>query len=124
MRVWVCLVLIVGAFAAPAHAADTAYDSCMNKAVSTRDMQECQKAALAAIDVRLNAAYRKAMAALPADQQEKLRTSERLWIGFREADCQTFYGKETGTMATIQGGACMMDRAEQRILNLAEFSQN
>ncbi len=94
----------------------------MNVAVTTGDMKACQTAGLAEADARLNAAYRKAMDALPVDQQEKLRKSERLWITFRDADCGAFYGKDTGTMASIQGGACMLDRSEQRIQNLAEFS--
>lgn len=101
--------------------AETKYGACMTVAVSTVEMQACQKAGLAEADVRLNAAYRKAIDALPADQQERLRKSERLWITFRDADCAAFYGNDTGTMAGIQAGGCMIDRSEQRIANLSEF---
>ena len=116
---WLLIVLVFGASVAQAQ---TKYGACMNVAVTTVDMQACQTAGLADADARLNAAYRKAMDALPADQQEKLRKSERLWITFRDADCGAFAGKDTGTMASVQGGACMIDRSEQRIQNLAEFS--
>jgi uncharacterized protein YecT (DUF1311 family) len=115
-------LLIVLVFGACGAQAQTNYRACMNVAVTTGDMKACQTAGLAEADAWLNAAYRKAMDALPVDQQEKLRKSERLWITFRDADCGAFYGKDTGTMASIQGGACMLDRSEQRIQNLAEFS--
>jgi uncharacterized protein YecT (DUF1311 family) len=116
------LLFIVLVFGASGAQAQTKYGACMNVAVTTVDMKACQTAGLAESDARLNAAYRKAMDALPVDQQEKLRKSERLWITFRDADCGAFYGRDTGTMASIQGGACMLDRSEQRIQNLAEFS--
>lgn len=112
----------VVAFTAGGAHAESKYDACMNGASSTVAMQDCQMAALAEVDTRLNAAYRKAIDALPVDQQEKLRKSERLWITFRDADCGVFYGNDTGTMATIQGGGCMIERSEQRIQNLAAFS--
>ncbi len=116
------LVLIAGsASAQPAKL--SAYDACMSKAQSTVAMQDCQKAGLAAADARLNAVYRKILALLPADQQEKLRKSERAWIAFRDADCDVYIGKETGTMASIDVGACVIARTGERVVTLGGFMQ-
>ena len=104
--------------AAPAHAQ---MEKCFKSAVSTAEMRACQQLGLAEVDARLNAAYRRAMAALAPDRQEKLRRSERAWITFRDLDCDVHVGADTGTLATIEVGSCLIDRREQRIRDLAEF---
>jgi len=112
------------AFATPAHAgnaAKTIYDACMAKAASTRDMSMCQSAEVARLDGRLAGVLAKALAALPADQSAKLRASQRLWVTFRQSDCDVFYGNETGTIATINGGDCMISRTKDRIVDLQAF---
>jgi uncharacterized protein YecT (DUF1311 family) len=98
-----------------------AYAACMAKANSTLDMQQCQTAGLAQANARLEVAYAKALAALPADQQAKLQQAEAQWFTFRRSDCGVFYGNETGTLATVQGGSCMIDRTEDRVKNLQDF---
>lgn len=98
-----------------------AYVACMSRANSTRDMQDCQTKGLAEANAQLAVAYAKARAALPADQQAKLRVAESRWVAFRISDCQVFYGNQTGTLATVQGGSCMIDRTEDRIKNLRGF---
>lgn len=96
-------------------------DACLKTAVSTMEMVDCQNAEMARLDALLNAAYAKAMANLPADQQAKLRTAERNWIVFRQSDCEVFYGETTGTIAHIQGGECMIDRTRKRIEDLRKI---
>jgi uncharacterized protein YecT (DUF1311 family) len=52
---------------------------------STYEIVECQKAELAALDKRLNAAYRQALQdAQSAKQREQLRAAQRLWLKYRE----------------------------------------
>jgi uncharacterized protein YecT (DUF1311 family) len=101
--------------------AKSAYDACMAKAVSTADMSMCQTAEVHRLDARLAAVLAKAIAALPADQAAKLRGSQRLWLRFRQSDCQVFYGNATGTIATIDGGDCMISRTNDRIKDLQAF---
>jgi uncharacterized protein YecT (DUF1311 family) len=93
----------------------------MAKAVSTYDMSACQSAEVVRLNGRLAAVLAKALAALPADQSKKLRTSQRLWVTFRQSDCEVFYGNETGTIATINGGDCMISRTKDRIADLKAF---
>jgi uncharacterized protein YecT (DUF1311 family) len=97
------------------------YASCMAKASSTSSMQACQAAGLKDANARLAVAYAKALGALPADQQAKLRDAQQRWSAFRSSDCRVFYGKQTGTLANIEGGGCMIERAEDRIKNLRGF---
>lgn len=99
----------------------TIYDACMAKAVSTYDMSVCQSAEVHRLDGRVAAVLAKVLAALPADRGAKLRASQRLWVTFRQRDCDVFYGNETGTIATINGGDCMISRAKDRIADLQAF---
>jgi uncharacterized protein YecT (DUF1311 family) len=96
----------------------------MKKAESTRDMQACQTAGLADANARLGTAYAATLAKLPADQRAKLRKSEALWTNFRKTDCDVFYGDQTGTIATVQGGSCMIERTERRIEDMHDFLLN
>jgi uncharacterized protein YecT (DUF1311 family) len=98
------------------------YSACMNRAQSTRDMQECQTEGLVDANARLATAYAATLAKLPADRQAKLRKAQALWTLFRNADCQVFYGAQSGTMATIRGGACVLERTERRIEDMHDFS--
>ena len=98
-----------------------AYAACMARAGTTADMRSCQRAGLSDAGARLTAAYAKALAALPADQQTKLREAERRWLAFRSSDCGVFFGNRTGTIAPVQSGGCMIDRTETRIKNLQEL---
>lgn len=120
----VALAISFVTLATPARAATTAkttYDACMAKAVSTADMSTCQTAEVHRLDARLAAVLAKVLATLPADQAAKLRASQRLWVTFRQSDCGVFYGNETGTIATIDGGDCVISRTNDRIKDLQAF---
>ncbi|MDP4022772.1 lysozyme inhibitor LprI family protein [Methylobacterium sp. NEAU 140] len=117
------LVLGLVVAAAPSRAGDEGYRSCMARSASTYASVQCQTAELARVEAELNATYRTVLSALPQDQQEKLRAAERLWVAFRQSDCDVFYGQQTGTIASIQGGDCMIARARQRIRDLKVFTE-
>lgn len=123
------LALIITGFCSAAYAQDTGpaaarYQACMQQASSTAAMQACQRTGLADADKRLNEVYAKTMAALPADRRAKLRTAERTWITFRQQDCNVWTGSDTGTMATVSTGSCMIDRTEARIAELQSLVQH
>ena len=125
-RVWVFGVMM--GFIAPAFAQERsdgspAFAACLAKAQTTVDIVTCQTEEMKLQDRALNAAYKKAMAALPADQQAKLREAQRAWLTFRQLDCAVFYGKETGTMASIQAGGCMVTQTARRVADLEAFGE-
>ena len=107
----------------PATESTATLSTCSAHANTTYAMVECNKTELARVDARLATAYAKTLAALPSDQQTKLKQSEQMWVAFRKADCGVFYGTSTGTIASVQGGACMISRANRRIADLAEFTE-
>lgn len=122
--------LITTAFAAclplGAHAQETmspAYSACINRAQSTLDMVTCMNAEMDVQDKALNANYQSALAMFPPDQQTKLRKAQRIWLDFRKADCDVFYGKETGTMASIEAGQCMLQHTAKRAEELKRLAE-
>ena len=104
-----------------ARADDASSEACRSKAANTMAIEDCQRAELAQAEARLNTAYGRAMAALPADQKAKLLEAERRWVAFRAADCDAYYGQDTGTIAGIEAGDCMIQHAKDRIRDLATF---
>lgn len=95
-----------------------AYNGCMAKAQTTADMVGCMDVEMALQDKALNMVYQQALAALPIDQRQKLRAAQRIWLDFRQKDCDVFYGKETGTIASVEAGGCMIRHTVSRIGDL------
>ena len=80
---------------------------------NTFQMVECLKAKTAQWDKRLNIAYQRALKdAVPA-QRDPLRTAQRLWIQYRDANC-LYYGMGEGTIARLDAGECMRSMTEAR----------
>ena len=84
---------------------------------NTFQMVECLKARTAQWDKRLNIAYQKAVQdAVPA-QRDQLRTAQRLWIQYRDANC-LYYGMGEGTIARLDAGEYMRSMTEARAREL------
>lgn len=125
LRAW-AVVCATAAAAAPwlvaaSRANDASFAVCRSKAENTIAIEDCQKAELAEAEARLKVAYARARAALPPDQQAKLLEAERRWVAFRQADCEAYYGQQTGTIAGIEAGECMIQHAKDRVRDLATF---
>ncbi|AXK83627.1 DUF1311 domain-containing protein [Pseudolabrys taiwanensis] len=80
-------------------------------------MVECLKGKTAQWDKRLNAAYKSALDAAQGKQREQLRTAQRLWLQYRDANC-LYYGLGEGTIARIEAGDCMLRMTKSRALEL------
>jgi uncharacterized protein YecT (DUF1311 family) len=80
---------------------------------STYEMVECLEAKTAVWDKQLNTAYHAALKAAGAKQAEQLRTAQRLWIKYRDANC-LYYDLGEGTIARIEAGSCMLDMTKSR----------
>ena len=87
---------------------------------NTFQMVECLKARTALWDKRLNIAYQQALKdAVPA-QRDPLRTAQRLWVQYRDANC-LYYGMGEGTIARLDAGECMRRMTETRAKELEDL---
>jgi uncharacterized protein YecT (DUF1311 family) len=80
---------------------------------NTFQMVGCLKAKTAQWDKRLNVAYQKAVQDAQPAQRDQLRTAQRLWIQYRDANC-LYYGLGEGTIARLDAGECMRSMTEAR----------
>ena len=80
---------------------------------NTFQMVECLKARTAQWDKRMTTAYQQAIKDAGEEQREQLRTAQRLWIQYRDANC-LYYGLGEGTIARIDAGECMRNMTKAR----------
>ena len=97
------------------------YGPCMDKANGTYEMLECANDEFAIQDKALNEAYRKAMEGLNARQQGKLRTAQRTWIAFRDANCDSLKDEHWGTLSTVTARMCRVEMTVARLVELEEY---
>jgi uncharacterized protein YecT (DUF1311 family) len=91
--------------------------------VSTPEIVDCVNAKTAQWDKRMNAAYQRALKADEPRRQEQLRTAQRLWIQFRDANC-LYFDMGEGTIARIDAAECMRNMTEARARELEDFGQH
>ena len=84
---------------------------------NTFQMVECLKARTAQWDKRMTTAYQQAIKDAGEKQREQLRSAQRLWIQYRDANC-LYYGLGEGTIARIDAGECMRNMTEARAKEL------
>ena len=89
---------------------------------STMEIVQCLSRLAAAWDRRLNAAYREQMSTLEPPRAELLRTAQRLWIQYRDANCE-WYAAGEGTISRVEAAECMRSMTERRAREL-EGEQN
>jgi len=80
---------------------------------NTFQMVECLKARTAQWDKRMTIAYQQALKDAGEKQREQLRSAQRLWIQYRDANC-LYYGLGEGTIARIDAGECMRNMTKAR----------
>lgn len=124
------------ALAAPAAAEPEPKIDCAN-ATSNHEMIFCADEEYKAADLALNAAYQKALKAIPGlaseppydarSWEEALRKSQRAWVAFRDAECKDhtpmFWGGGTHTPLAVLG--CLTAKTNARTKELNEdFAPN
>ncbi|MDX7901349.1 lysozyme inhibitor LprI family protein [Aeromonas media] len=112
MRPYPALLLLLATTAAQAEQDCTA-------PVTQTDMNICAFQDYQRADARLNAAYKKRVATLDKAQLDRLRTAQRAWITFRDAQCRYEAGVyEGGSMAPLVHSSCLTKLTEQRTKDL------
>lgn len=99
------------------------YDACMNNAGTTVAMQNCIAEEYTSQDARLNQAYKKLTAALSTSRKKELQAAQRLWIQYRDANCQFYADPDGGSIATINAASCTLQMTTQRAQELENFTQ-
>lgn len=118
IRIFCIAVLLAGA---PVRlAAQDGEDACP-QARTQRDLNVCAAQELARADSVLNARYQRLVRTMPAPQLELLRTSQRAWIRFRDAECayraSAYAG---GSMQPMVRSSCLARLTEVRAAELGE----
>lgn len=137
MKRLACIVAVAAvasaAAAQPAGAVDAAlieqrytpaFQQCLDRreGQSTHGTIACVGAEMKIQDAALNAAYRDALTRLNPRQQGKLRTAQRAWLAFRDADCAAHYDEDWGSLSTISANFCVLRRTVERTIELEEFA--
>lgn len=91
-----------------------AYQKCLDSAQTTVSMRGCNGDELKVQDKRLNLAYKNAMAQLEAPQQGRLRDAQRLWVKYRDSNCDMYFQLTGGSIDALNGGSCVLRMTGER----------
>ena len=101
------------------------FSACMDTSGGvTSNMVDCYNEELTRQDARLNEAYKMTMSAFSAESKTRLRDAQRLWIKFRDADCEIYYTLSGGTMDMLNGADCVLSMTKKRADDLLWLSKN
>lgn len=86
------------------------------------DMNRCAAQALARADTLLNENYQQVMRMIGPERVQALRTAQRAWIQFRDAEC-AFRESEVagGSMAPMVHALCLARQTEARAVQFGEI---
>ncbi len=116
-------MVLVPASAGAEPANTPALQTCLDSAAgsSTMGQIQCIGVELKVQDKRLNQAYAQVMADLNPRQQARLRSAQRAWIAFRDADCVALYDEDWGTLSRVNANYCVMQRTAERADYLVDY---
>lgn len=114
----VIAVACMALWAQPLQAEANAEENCEDRK-STADIVECLATQTAVWERRLNAAYQKLINDLPTRRRDRLRTAQRLWLQFRDANC-AYFASRAGTIARVDVGQCALRLTAARAIELEE----
>ncbi|MGX5849029.1 lysozyme inhibitor LprI family protein [Mesorhizobium sp. PL10] len=131
LAITAALVLAISSAAASAAStvrdptADT-LDRCLNDPAngSTAGQTDCEAAASADYDRRMNAAYATLMQKLPHEAARQLQKSQRAWLAFRDAETKArgaLYETREGTMFVPMQAADTTNVIRDRALQLEGY---
>jgi uncharacterized protein YecT (DUF1311 family) len=100
----------------PAAGSDDKTEACDG---GTVQMMECLGKQRDAWDKELNKLYRAALADAHPEQRAALRTAQRAWLKFRDANCN-YYLLGEGSIAKISAAQCQRDMTEHRARELTQ----
>lgn len=100
------------------------YSVCMDKSDGvTVDMINCIVTETRFQDARLNKAYKIVMAQLLPERKKQLQDVQRIWLKFRDANCDFYSDPVGGTAATVSSHECYLNSITLRARELETFVQ-
>ncbi len=98
---------------------DNEYQTCNNN--TTVGIVDCVAAQTKQWDKQLNIEYKKLMGR-ESSQQAPLKAAQRLWIKYRDANCD-YYAAGEGSISLIESAECMRSMTKDRTCELQAQSQ-
>ncbi len=102
--------------AAPAAAAKDASNDCDG---GTLQIVECIGKLTQEQDKRLNKAYQETLKDARAEQRDPLKTAQRAWVKYRDANCD-YYHQGEGSISRIEAEQCMYHMTKARADELTD----
>ena len=98
------------------------YSNCMEKSNGVSvNMLNCDSAETAIQDAKLNKAYKELMKELSPERKKELRSVQRLWIKYIDANCNYYADPDGGSLASVMASQCFMDSTTDRASELEYF---
>ncbi|MFU8787493.1 MAG: lysozyme inhibitor LprI family protein [Methylobacter sp.] len=99
-----------------------AFSACMEQADGvTMAMIDCMGVEYGRQDARLNKVYNELMSGLSAERRQQLQKAQRLWLKFRDANCDFYHDPDGGSLARVSANDCFMVATEVRARELEGF---
>ena len=115
MRIFLLSLMVVGGFAGAAEAKEV----CDRNDDSQTMMTICAGQDYSAADAELNRVYQKLVKDSDAGTLKLLKTAQRAWISFRDAECAyATAGSEGGSIHPMEVSMCLTTVTEDRIKQL------
>lgn len=100
---------------------DATLDACLEKNGTTIGMRQCLDQAYKAWDGELNAAYKNVMASLSPEAKAALKTAQRNWIAFKDAELafyRSVFASTDGTIWPVVESRYVIDLFRKRAIEL------
>lgn len=98
------------------------FTTCMEKTGgATFTMIDCINEEVAIQDARLNNAYDNLLTELTPERKKELREVQRIWIRYRDANCNFHADPEGGSIARISGNHCVLKETVLRAIELEQL---
>ena len=95
---------------------------CVDKAAGvTSSTVDCITDETKRQDRRLNQAYKNLLVSLSQSRKHELLDTQRLWIKFRDANCNFYYDPDGGSIVRITSANCFMNMTAERAGELENF---
>ena len=106
------------------HPIDAFLGKCMEQDSSTAGMRDCYGKAYQMWDKELNKGYKGLMSSLGPDAKKALKTSQAMWIKYRDSEFKLnneIVGTREGTMWLLVGDGDRVEFVKRRALELKRY---